>query len=116
MVPVILSSGTKATSTLGVVDSGSEYLVIPAEIAEYLELKSEDIQYVSFAGGREEVRTASVDLLLPGGKPFTTKAIVTNRAISVLLGRSPLFDEHTVAIDYRRGTVSFEPYRQSGTS
>lgn len=111
MIPVILSGETGATSTLGLVDSGSEYLIIPTKLAEYLSLKKEDLLYVDFPGGREQVRTASVDLRLPGGEPMPAKCIIAGSAPSVILGRSPLFDEHRVTVDYRRGTVSFEPYR-----
>lgn len=111
MIPVILGGRTKATSVLGLVDTGADSLALPATLADYLGLKRLGTAHIRTATGAAAVQTARVELRVPGGKAMKATCVIADNLPAVILGRSPLFDEHQLEIDYLHGTVSLTPNR-----
>lgn len=114
LIPVIIGSGTRSTSTLGIVDSGATGLVISTDAADYLRVERHAIPQVASTRGPTRAETADVELRIPGGRKFKTTCVIADQPMSVILGRTPLFDEHMVTFDYSRGTVSLTPLSSKG--
>lgn len=117
-IPIRLASGSVRTPVLnGLIDSGSDLIVIPEAIATYLGLKDGDITTaMDTAGGRIKARRGHVDVeLLCKGKAIGFRdvevAVVDMKTMPVLIGRHPVFTTFDVLFQERKGVFSLSGTR-----
>lgn len=119
-IPVIVSAGGLKTEVVGLIDSGSDYVLFPREIADAvgieLRKKSEEAQGI---GGKIKVRSGLVTITLKKG---TRSKILQNMMIHVqedergideiLLGRDPFFKYFKIEFDDNSRRVVLRPNRR----
>ena len=110
--------GKRTSPTEGILDSGSDGLVLPLGIARFLELELQDEKKPMKVVSHEVPRfSARVDLMIGrGGRYFTfrdVKASIPKEGDTpILVGRDPVFKSYKVTFDDSTTTITLEPIRK----
>jgi len=82
-IPLVLSVGELKTEVVGLIDSGSDYVLFPKDIAEAVGIKlSKRIEKAEGVGGQVRCKSGVATITLKKGKYFKK---LTNMRIYVLL-------------------------------
>ena len=119
-VPCIISSKKKRNrSTEGLLDSGSDGVVIPRTLAEYLELDLEPAREpMMVADGKDMERFVSKIMLTIGrggrySDPVEVEVSVPAEGNPpVLIGREPIFRLYTITFVEAEKRLEMKPYRK----
>jgi len=119
-IPCVISSEKRRSrSTEGLLDSGSDGVVIPRTLAEYLELDLEPAsEPMMVADGRNMERFVSKIMLTIGrggrySDPIEVEASVPAKGNPpVLIGREPVFRLHTITFVEAEKRLEMNPYRK----
>ena len=118
LLPCRFRSGGKKTPGIeGLLDSGSDGIVMPLSLAEYLGLELSEAAPMKVAGGEDIERYVStVTLILGRGgrncEPINDVEVSVPRKGEppVLLGRSPVFELYIVTFIEAEKRYKMEPY------
>ena len=112
-IPLRLARGSVCTPVLnGLMDSGSDIIVVPKAIATYLGLEDGKVTTaMDTAGGRIKAHRSHVDIeLLCKGNVIGFRdvevAVVDMKTMPVLIGRHPVFSTFDVLFQERKGVFS----------
>ena len=102
LLPIRFTYQDKDTPYIdGLLDSGGDFIVIPYAIARYLGVPLIKAGSVDTAGGKTTLYKATVQMTInnPAG-PITYDTmeihVSTRNDIPVLLGRTPIFEDHEI--------------------
>jgi len=110
--------GRRTSPTEGILDSGSDGLVLPMGIAKVLELELRDEEKPMRVVSHEVPRfSALIDLTIGrGGRYFTfrdVKASIPKEGDTpILIGRDPVFRLYRVTFDDSESAITLEPFRK----
>jgi hypothetical protein len=110
--------GRKTSPTEGILDSGSDGLVLPMGVAKVLELELRDEKKPMRVVSHEVPRfSAQVDLTIGrGGRYFIFRDVVASIPkegdTPILIGRDPVFRLYRVTFDDSESTITLEPVRR----
>lgn len=106
LLPLRLSfQGNKTPYMEGLLDSGSDGLLIPKRIADFLELPDLGVAKSSGVGGKFKGHQTQVELSIGrGGREIKFGLVVAfvpdqEQDIPLLVGRTPIFDEFQVIFE-----------------
>ncbi len=119
MIPLrLISKKRKTTDLTGLLDSGSDGIIIPHGIAQYLGLELEDAPPMKVAGGNDIERwTSEVSIVLGRGGRYTDEIQCREVGIPkvgdppILIGREPVFDLFEITFIEAERTISMKPYK-----
>jgi predicted aspartyl protease len=117
LLPVKFRSGEKTTREVdGLLDSGSDGVVIPLSTAEYLGLKlTEDSHPMNVVGRTVRQYKSKIDIIIGRGGRYTTisdnvVSIPTEGDTPILLGRNPVFELYKILFIEAEKRFTMEPY------
>ena len=102
MIPLILRKDERHLSTIGLLDSGSDFILIPKEIAEYLELELSGNDEAEAIGGTIETKKSVISLTVSDGKNniylqnIPVEVLMQDGLKEVIIGRIPFFSEFDI--------------------
>jgi len=113
-VPIRFYSKYKETTTFdGLLDSGSDDILIPIGITEYLKLTLGEKLKSDSAGGKIETYKIKIGVILGQGGRDVDFGIVDAKAteidIPILIGRYPIFEEFQVVFEEYKKRVKLIP-------
>lgn len=117
IVPILLSHQSRSLRTEGLLDSGANTSLFPAEVAEYLGVSLEAGKgvYLSGIGGRILGYRHEVSLTI-GVVEFETSVVFSAEFTSFfnLLGRDNFFEQFRITFDEHLKFVELEPRNPPG--
>ncbi len=102
MIPLILRRDERHISILGILDSGSDFILIPKDIAEYLNLELHGNEEADAIGNKIEIKKSIVSLTVSDGKTniylqnIPVKVLMQDGLKEVIVGRIPFFSEFDI--------------------
>ena len=119
-IPIIVSAGELRTEVAGLIDSGSDFVLFPKDIAEAVGITlTKKVDEADGVGGRIRCRSGLATITLQKGK---TKKILTNMKIfvqtdeggidEILLGRIPFFEHFRIEFNENAKRVKLTPNRR----
>ncbi len=111
--------GIRTSPTEGILDSGSDGLVLPIGVARFLELELRDEEKPMRVVSHEVPRfSAQVDLTIGrGGRYFTfpgvRASIPKEGDTPILIGRDPIFRLYRVTFDESKSIITLELVRKT---
>lgn len=102
MIPIIIRKDEKHISTLGILDSGSDFMLIPKDIAEYLNLELHGIEEADAIGSKIETKKSMISLTVSDGKTniylqnIPVKVFMQDSFKETIIGRIPFFSEFDI--------------------
>ena len=98
-IPFYISAGGNVTKTVGLLDSGSDFVVIPQDIAEALGIKmAKGIEEGDGIGGSIKLKTGTATIIVGEGPDKRTlrkikiRITIDGNMDDILLGRAPFFN------------------------
>lgn len=118
-IPIIISAGNFKTEVVGLIDSGSDYILFPKSIAEAVGIKlSEKTEKADGIGGQVDCKSGIATIILKKEKLIKK---LTNIRIyilidgcgidEVLLGRIPFFKYFTIEFKENSKRIRLLPIR-----
>ncbi|MEA3343717.1 MAG: hypothetical protein U9Q92_06125 [archaeon] len=102
MIPLILRKDDRHISTVGILDSGSDFILIPKDIAEYLNLELQGDEEAEAIGGTINTKKSSIGLTVSDGKNniylhnIPVEVLIQESLKEVIIGRIPFFTEFDI--------------------
>lgn len=102
MIPLIIRKGEKHIPLLGILDSGSDFMLIPKDIAEYLNLELHGSEEADAIGNKVETKKSMISLTVSDGKTniylqnIPVKILMQDGLKEVIVGRIPFFEEFDI--------------------
>ena len=107
VVPILING----YSFIGLLDSGSDAIVIPLDVAEALSLKEEDkTELCQLDGSSKECSISEIKIEFGKGHEnyhFTSKVLIFNSP-RLILGRHGFFEHFKITFDEQGGIVHFK--------
>lgn len=110
--PTIIDDNSGKWQTYGILDSGTETVVLPFFLAEMLKTKlTPEVEPMLTNGGNVSCFKGTLSKLVLGGIEFNNVEFITaHSCLITLLGIKPLFEKLKVTIDTREQKITLEPY------
>jgi hypothetical protein len=97
----------------GWIDSGSEMVILDADIADYLDINLDELKPVPFKGasGNSFAYCTTVLLEIEGHEPFMCEVgFVKGLPVSGLLGHKDFFDQFNISFKKKEGFIELEKH------
>jgi len=102
MIPLIIRRDEKHIPLLGILDSGSDFMLVPKDIAEYLNLELHGSEEADAIGSKVETKKSTVSLTVSDGKTnvylqnIPVRVLMQDGLKEVIVGRIPFFGEFDI--------------------
>jgi hypothetical protein len=111
---LVRSNGNMTPETLGLVDSGCDSTMLPAELAKVLgiDLQTDCIEQTSNTAGGQTINYSyppGIDAIVTGRKVHLEASFNPGLPV-ILLGREDFFALYRVSFDQRTSSFTIEPY------
>lgn len=102
MIPLTIRNNERHVPVVGILDSGSDFMLIPRDVAEYLNLELTGDEEAEAVGGKIQTKKSVVNLTVSDGKnnihlpAFPVGVIIQGGLDEVIIGRIPFFSEFDI--------------------
>ncbi len=112
VIPISLNNNSITVRYEVLIDSGADFSILPAGLAEILEINLDKSKKIYFASATGEITGGSISELNIdlNGKIFKTKVVFANLPKNVgILGQFGFFDKFKVSFDLKKKEIELKP-------
>lgn len=116
VIPISLSYGSISIRYEALIDSGADFSILPAGLAEILRINLDKLPKIYFSGAIGDVTTGAVGeiTLILGEKKFKTKVVfATLSGNTGILGQYGFFDKYIVKFDLSKQEIELKNRKRS---